>query len=65
MTETITFGRVIPVLRIFDLAKADEFYLEYLGFHVDWNHRFDDNAPLYPDFPRRSYPAPQRASWRR
>jgi catechol 2,3-dioxygenase-like lactoylglutathione lyase family enzyme len=52
MTETITFGRVIPVLRIFDLAKADEFYLEYLGFRVNWNHRFDDNAPLYRQISR-------------
>ncbi len=47
MTETITFERVVPILRIFDLAKADEFYVGYLGFQVDWNHRFDDNAPLY------------------
>jgi catechol 2,3-dioxygenase-like lactoylglutathione lyase family enzyme len=47
MEATITFGQVIPILRIFDIAKADEFYLDYLGFHVDWDHRFDDSAPLY------------------
>ena len=47
MAATITFGRVIPILRIFDVAKADEFYLDYLGFKVDWDHRFDDRAPLY------------------
>ncbi|HEV2097527.1 MAG TPA: glyoxalase superfamily protein [Stellaceae bacterium] len=52
MTATIIFGQVIPVLRIFDLAKADEFYLDYLGFHVDWDHRFDDNAPLYRQISR-------------
>jgi len=52
VTATITFGRVIPVLRIFDLAKADQFYLDYLGFHVDWDHRFDDNSPLYRQIPR-------------
>ena len=34
MTTTITFERVIPILRIFDLAKADEFYLNYLGFRI-------------------------------
>ena len=39
MTETVTFDRVIPILRIFNLAKANEFYLEYLGFQVDWDHR--------------------------
>jgi len=31
MRATITFGRLTPILRIFDLAKADELYLEYLG----------------------------------
>ncbi|RYP13143.1 hypothetical protein DL767_010902 [Monosporascus sp. MG133] len=43
----IEFQSVIPILRVFDIAKADEFYLGYLGFKVDWDHRFDDNAPLY------------------
>ncbi|HEX5458921.1 MAG TPA: glyoxalase superfamily protein [Steroidobacteraceae bacterium] len=52
MTETVTLGRVIPILRIFNLAKADEFYLEYLGFKVDWDHRFDDEAPLYRQISR-------------
>ena len=37
----------IPVLRIFDEAKARGFYLDFLGFTVDWEHRFDDAAPLY------------------
>lgn len=40
-------GRVIPILRIFSVEKAREFYLDYLGFHLDWEHRFDDNAALY------------------
>lgn len=44
---SVEFKSVIPILRIFDLTKADGFYLEYLGFKVDWNHKFDDNAPLY------------------
>jgi catechol 2,3-dioxygenase-like lactoylglutathione lyase family enzyme len=43
----IRFDRVIPILRIFDIAKADEFYQGFLGFSVDWDHRFDANAPLY------------------
>lgn len=37
----------IPILRIFDEKKAFEFYVDWLGFQVDWQHRFDDNAPLY------------------
>jgi uncharacterized glyoxalase superfamily protein PhnB len=40
-------GRVIPILRIFSAEKAREFYVDYLGCKVDWEHRFDDNAPLY------------------
>jgi catechol 2,3-dioxygenase-like lactoylglutathione lyase family enzyme len=46
MTE-ITLDAAIPVLRIYDVAKAREFYVDFLGFKVDWEHRFDDNAPLY------------------
>lgn len=37
----------IPILRSFDEAKAREFYLEFLGFVVDWEHRFEENTPLY------------------
>ena len=43
----VTFNRVVPILRIFDIEKAREFYVDYLGFHVDWEHRFRDDAPLY------------------
>ena len=43
----IEFERVTPILRMFDIAKTDEFYLGFLGFKIDWEHRFDDNAPLY------------------
>lgn len=39
--------RVIPILRIFSVEKAREFYVDYLGFHVDWEHRFEPNLPLY------------------
>ena len=37
----------IPILRIFDEDRAREFYLEFLGFHLDWEHRFEAAAPLY------------------
>jgi catechol 2,3-dioxygenase-like lactoylglutathione lyase family enzyme len=39
--------RAIPVLRIFDRAKAKEFYLDFLGFRLEWEHRFADGAPVY------------------
>lgn len=40
-------GRTTPILRIFDEAKAREFYVDFLGFRVDWEHRFGDDFPLY------------------
>jgi uncharacterized glyoxalase superfamily protein PhnB len=43
----VEFKHTIPVLRMFDVAKAREFYLDYLGFTVDFEHRFHENAPLF------------------
>ena len=40
-------SQVIPIFRIFDVGKAKEFYVDYLGFTVDWEHHFEDNTPLY------------------
>ncbi|TWO73210.1 VOC family protein [Caenimonas sedimenti] len=37
----------IPILRIFDEAKALEFYIDFLGFRVDFEHRFEPGLPLY------------------
>lgn len=43
----VTFQRVIPILRIFDVDRAREFYVDHLGFVVDWEHRFEERLPLY------------------
>jgi uncharacterized glyoxalase superfamily protein PhnB len=40
-------GKTTPILRIFDEAKAREFYIDFLGFKVDWEHRFEPGMPLY------------------
>ncbi len=37
----------VPVLRILDEERAKEFYLGYLGFAVEWEHRFEPGMPLY------------------
>jgi len=37
----------VPLLRIFDEGKAREFYLDLLGFEVDFEHRFGDDFPIY------------------
>lgn len=43
----MNFKRVVPVLRTFDTDKANEFYIDYLGMQVDWEHRFEPGLPLY------------------
>jgi uncharacterized glyoxalase superfamily protein PhnB len=48
--------RTIPILRMFDVVKAREFYLDYLGFSVDFEHRFHDNAPLFMGISRDGVP---------
>ncbi|HEX8595993.1 MAG TPA: glyoxalase superfamily protein [Pseudomonas sp.] len=37
----------IPLFRIFSEEKAKEFYVDFLGFSIDWEHRFEANFPLY------------------
>ncbi len=43
----IVLERAVPIIRIFDVAKAREFYLGFLGFAMDWEHRYGENFPLY------------------
>jgi len=39
--------KVIPMLRIFDYDKAIEFYVDWLGFKVIFEHTFHEGAPKY------------------
>jgi uncharacterized glyoxalase superfamily protein PhnB len=41
------FLNLIPTLRMFDEKKAREFYLDFLGFEVTFEHRFQEDFPLY------------------
>lgn len=49
---SIAFEQAVPIVRIFDVAKAHEFYLGFLGFSVDWEHRYGDDFPLYTQVSR-------------
>ena len=42
----------IPTFRIFDYKKAIEFYIDGLGFNIDWEHRFGPNEPVYMQISR-------------
>ncbi len=43
----ISFQTQVPIFRIFDEARAREFYEGFLDCKVDWEHRFAPNTPLY------------------
>lgn len=43
----IGFSETAPVLRIFAEDRAKAFYLGFLGFTLDFEHRFHPDAPLY------------------
>lgn len=45
-------SQTIPILRIFSVEKAREFYCEFLGFAIDWEHRFDGVSPIYMQISR-------------
>jgi uncharacterized glyoxalase superfamily protein PhnB len=49
---SVALQQTIPVLRIFSIEKAREFYVDFLGFTWDWEHRFGDNFPLYAQVSR-------------
>jgi hypothetical protein len=46
------FERAIPILRVFDRRIAEEFYVGYLGFSEDWEHRFEPDLPRYSQISR-------------
>ncbi|NGP45242.1 VOC family protein [Bacillaceae bacterium SIJ1] len=37
----------VPILRFFDEERTFAFYERFLGFTVDWTHRFEEGLPLY------------------
>jgi hypothetical protein len=47
----VAFQKTIPILRIFSVKKAKEFYVDYLGFSVDWEHHFEENTPATCKYP--------------
>ncbi|WP_211746013.1 glyoxalase superfamily protein [Paenibacillus sp. Marseille-Q4541] len=40
-------NQVTPILRIFHVQTAKTFYVDYLGFKLDFEHQYDENMPLY------------------
>ncbi len=40
-------GPGIPIFRSFDETLARAFYVDFLGFEVEFAHRFESGTPLY------------------
>jgi len=36
-----------PILRIFDYDKTVEFYVNWLGFKIDWTHVYEEGMPRF------------------
>jgi catechol 2,3-dioxygenase-like lactoylglutathione lyase family enzyme len=47
MSDDVSFKPAVPILRIFDVDKAKEFYVEYVGMTIDFEHRFEAGTPLF------------------
>ena len=43
----LKFAALTPILRSFDERRARRFYVDFLGFEVEFEHRFEPDAPLY------------------
>lgn len=41
------FGAPTPILRSFDETRTKAFYLDFLGFELVFEHRFEAGLPLY------------------
>ena len=41
------FGAPTPILRSFDERRTKRFYVDFLGFEVEFEHRFEPGMPLY------------------
>jgi catechol 2,3-dioxygenase-like lactoylglutathione lyase family enzyme len=39
--------RVVPALRITNYERSKKFYLDQLGFILEWEHRFEPKLPVF------------------
>lgn len=44
---TLPIQRVVPALRIMNYQRSKAFYVDQLGFRVEWEHRFEPCFPVF------------------
>lgn len=49
---SISGQRVVPALRITQYERSKMFYLEKLGFTLEWEHRFTPKLPVFASISR-------------
>jgi extradiol dioxygenase family protein len=47
--------KAVPILRIMDVPTTKEFYGDFLGCQVDWQHYYEDGAPVYMQMSRNEF----------
>ena len=49
MAALFQIGSSIPLLRMSEEVAAKAFYVDFLGFEIEWEHLFEDSleSPLY------------------
>jgi hypothetical protein len=45
--DAVGVGAPVPVLRVQRFEDVRSFYIDFLGFAVEWEHRFEPGMPLY------------------
>jgi len=66
-SKGVEFFATIPVIRMFDVVKAKEFYVDFLGFTIDWEGYIREGAPLYMQLSRDGltlHLSEHRGAWR-
>lgn len=49
---TLPAQRVIPALRMTQYQRSKDYYVDRLGFVVDWEHRFEPGFPVFMSLTR-------------
>lgn len=44
---TVPEHRVVPALRMTNYARSKAFYVDRIGFSVEWEHRFEPHFPVF------------------
>lgn len=46
-SQNLPTQRVMPTFRITDYGRSKAFYVDGLGFQIDWEHRFKPKFPVF------------------